>query len=165
MSESGQAWGMCAAYGCPLLGTMGGDKWYCFCHANRPNGSNDDITNVLRSDAAWAIVQATLDIRRHFGSFVDAPDAYRRIQQRLIEADRRDLLLGKADESPNKPGKPIVRTWLARLESELVKLTASAGRQQGPSGIVKTGTVIGPTHIGGYMPDTEHRDEESGVEA
>ncbi|WP_261534472.1 hypothetical protein [Burkholderia multivorans] len=50
------------------------------------------------------------------------------------------------------PGKPIVRMWLARLESELIKLTASAGRQQGPSGIVKTGTVIGPTHASGFSP-------------
>lgn len=153
MSEiQGQPWGMCAAYGCPLFGSLGGAPWYCFCHANRPPASNDAITGILHGDAAWAIVQATLDIRRHSSSFADAPNAYRRIQQRLIEADRRDLLLGKVDESPHKPGNPIVRMWLARLESELIKLTASAGTQHGPSGIVKTGTVIGPTHASGFSP-------------
>lgn len=145
MSDAGE-WGICAAHGCPLLGTLGGSPWYCFCHHGRPNGANDAITARLRSDELLPIVQATLDIRRCFGSFRDYPDIYRSLQQRLIQADRRDLLLGEADCSPHRPGKPIVKQWLARLERELIKATADSGRQQGLSGIVPTAPVIGPTH-------------------
>lgn len=145
--QTGQEWGMCAAYGCPLFGSVGGDgRWFCFCHAGRPSASNDAVTQRLRSDECWPLVQSSLEIRRNLGSFHDAPDAYRAIQRRLAIADRKDILMGSADCSPHKPGKPIVRMWLARIERELIRLTGSSGKQQGLSGLVPTAPVIGPTH-------------------
>ncbi|MCW3678236.1 hypothetical protein [Burkholderia cenocepacia] len=142
----GQPWGMCAAFGCPLLGSVGSDgKWYCFCHAGRPGSSNDTVTLALREH--MPIVESALSIRRHFGSFRDNPNGYRAIQRALTDHGRPDLLLGKADESPHKPGKPIVKMWLARLERELISLTGGAGnRGNGPSAIVPTAPVLGPTH-------------------
>jgi hypothetical protein len=80
--------GMCAAYGCPLFGTVGSDgRWFCFCHVNKPNPINDSITRVLREEQMH-IVEATLSIRRNFGSFHVDPDAYRALQRSLIEHRR-----------------------------------------------------------------------------
>jgi hypothetical protein len=154
MSENASEWGMCAAHGCPLFGTLGGAPWYCFCHHGRPNGANDAITMHLRGELS-PIVEATLSIRRCFGSFRDHPDVYRSIQKALINADRRDLLLGEADCSPHRPGKPIVKQWLARLERELIKATEGYGRQQGLSGIVPTAPIIGPTHAMTHYTETD----------
>lgn len=53
--------------------------------------------------------------------------------------------MGAPDESPHRPGKPIVRMWLARLESELMRLSGGS-RGAGASGVVQTAPVIGPTH-------------------
>ena len=144
--DQGRPWGMCAAYGCPLLGSVGSEgKWYCFCHCGRPSSMNDAISMKLRSDDCWAIVEAALSIRRCFGSFGDKPDEYRRVQARLVNAGRKDMLMGEADCSPYRPGKPIVKMWLARLESELIRMTCSSIVVR-PSGIVQTASVIGPTH-------------------
>lgn len=42
------AWGMCEAYGCPLLGVHGvSGKWYCGCHFNVEPALNDAITAEL----------------------------------------------------------------------------------------------------------------------
>ncbi|WP_103852149.1 hypothetical protein [Burkholderia pseudomallei] len=154
MSEvQGQSWGMCPAYGCPLLGTVGSDgKWYCFCHAGRPSAANDAITQTLHAHAP--IVDATLSIRRHFSSFRDDPGAYRSIQRALLEHGREDLLFGKADESPHRPGKPIVKQWLARLERELMRLTSGLGQQRIPT-TVPTAPVIGPTHAMQHYTERE----------
>lgn len=155
MSAESSEWGMCAAFGCPLFGTLGGHPWYCFCHHGRPSGANDAITAKLRGEELSPIVEATLDIRRCFSSFRDHPDVYRQIQHRLIQADRRDLLLGDADCSPYRPGKPIVKQWLARLERELIKATSDSGKQQGLSGIVPTAPIIGPTHALDHYAETD----------
>lgn len=156
MSEiNGQAWGMCAAFGCPLFGTLGHDgQWYCFCHAGKPSVFNDAITRELRENQ-MPIVEATLSIRRHFSSFYDTPDAYRAIQNKLIGMDRRDLLLGNSDCSPHKPGKPIVRMWLMRLEAVLIAATADIGQQKRISSAVPTAKVIGPTHAMQHYTDPQ----------
>lgn len=152
--SDGQAWGMCAAYGCPLLGSVGADgRWYCFCHAGRPSSANDAITARLRSGEYSPIVQATLDIRRCFSAFRDQPDAYRQIQHRFVQAGRRDLLLGEADCSPERPGQPIVKQWLARLERHLIEATSDLGQQQLPTNLVPTAAVIGPTHAMQHYTD------------
>lgn len=146
MSEevAGQPWGYCAAYGCPLLGSVGSDgRWYCFCHAGRPTNQNDAITLLLREH--MPIVQSTISIRGHAGSFHADPEGYRAIQRALTDHGRKDLLMGAPDESPHRPGKPIVRMWLARLESELMRLSGGS-RGAGASGVVQTAPVIGPTH-------------------
>ena len=143
---NGQAWGMCAAYGCPLFGTVGSDgKWWCFCHVHKPSVFNDAITRELR-EKQMLIVEATLSIRRNFSSFRDNPGAYREIQRALRAHGREDLLFGKPDESPHRPGKPIVKQWLARLERELIKLTENFGKQERLPSTVPTAPVIGPTH-------------------
>lgn len=150
--EQGQTWGMCAAFGCPLFGTLGSDgKWFCFCHHGKPSTFNDAVTRELR-DRQMHIVESTLSIRRHFSSFRDAPDAYRAIQNKLIGADRRDLLLGEKDCSPHRPGKPIVKMWLARLELALIEATGEIGVQKQILSTVQTAPVIGPTHASNFHP-------------
>jgi hypothetical protein len=45
MSDENLRPGMCSAYGCPLMGTLGEDgKWHCFCHVRKPHSLNDAIT-------------------------------------------------------------------------------------------------------------------------
>lgn len=153
MSDSnGQAWGMCAAYGCPLLGSIGSDgRWYCFCHANKPSSLNDAISQELRGDL-MPIVQSTLDIRAHHSSFYDAPNAYRMIQERLTRAGRKDLLLGNVDCSPHRPGQPMVKAWLMRLERVLIDATSELGKPKPLATTVPTKPVIGPTHAATYHP-------------
>jgi hypothetical protein len=59
------AWGMCAAFGCPLLGTqsIGDNAWFCFCHIGRSTRANDEITHTLRTQ--WQdVVDMTLALRR-----------------------------------------------------------------------------------------------------
>jgi hypothetical protein len=130
--------GMCAAFGCPLFGTVGGDPWYCFCHAGRPRQANDGITHCLRNSEA-AVVELTLAIRR---------DSVRGHKSDLTAKALRDLKAHpKFDElrfNPKADGN--ARTWLQRLERHLIAETAEFGKQQGLSGIVPTVPVIGPTH-------------------
>lgn len=150
----GRPWGLCAAYGCPLLGSVGSDgRWYCFCHAGRPSAVNDAISQKLRSDELAPIVRSTLDIRFNSSSFYGKDDAYRMIQQRLIRMGRRDLLLGEADCSPHRPGKPIVRMWLQRLERILMDATKDIGEPERISSTVQTAPVIGPTHAMEHYTD------------
>lgn len=146
--SEGRPWGMCAAYGCPLLGSLGSDgRWYCFCHVNKPSSVNDAITQELRGDELAPIVKSTLDIRKHHSSFYDAPDAYRMIQERLIRAGRSDLLLSdEIDTSSHSPGKPIVKMWLMRLERALIDATKDLGQTKRIPTTVATAKVIGPTH-------------------
>lgn len=154
MSEQpGQPWGMCAAFGCPLLGTVGGTdgQWYCFCHLHKPSSLNDAITAALRGRLA-PIVDTTLDIRRCGGSFHTAPDVYRAIQRRLIAAGRRDLCFGEnADISPHRPNEPIVKMWLARLEAELIMATSALGAARRTNATAQTALLDGPTHAAEFV--------------
>jgi hypothetical protein len=162
VTTEGRPWGMCYCYGCPLLGTVGhsaGDgKWYCFCHLNMPSDKNDAITMKLNSPDLDFIVRTTLEIRSVGSSFYDHPNLYRRIQERLTLADRKDLLFnadGK-DTPPVLPhGRkvgPTVKMWLARLEGILMDATKGA---LGPGHYpltVPTAPVIGPTHASRHHP-------------
>lgn len=144
---NGQPAGMCAAYGCPLFGTVGSEsRWYCFCHVNKPSNFNDAITRELR-ERQMHIVDSTLDLRRHACSFYGEDAAYRAIQQRLISADRRDLLMS-AHEKQNGG----VRAWLLRLERTLIDSVADIGIQQRIPTTVPTAPVIGPTHASDFLP-------------
>lgn len=148
--SDGQPWGKCAAFGCPLTGSFGrGDMWVCMCHLEANSGAFQGITKAIRDSIYLA--DATTDIRRYFGTD-EWPAVYRQIQRRLIEAGRRDLLLSAPDCSPHREGRPIVKQWLARLEMELVKVTASAraGRYVSPS-TVQTAAIAGPSHVSGYI--------------
>lgn len=141
MSE--ERWGMCAAYGCPLPGSIGNEgRWYCYCHAGRATEANDRITRALQ-DLDF-IVQCTIDLRGSRGT-KEWPTIYRNMQQRLIRAGRPDLLLGTKDEPPNKPGVQNLTMWLMRLERELVD--AAAGKDLRPvNATVPTAQVVGPKH-------------------
>jgi hypothetical protein len=146
----GRPWGLCAAYGCPLLGSIGSDgRWYCFCHVHKPSTLNDAISQELRGEL-MPIVQSTLDIRAHHSSFHDAPNAYRMIQERLTRAGRKDLLLGNADCSPHRPGQPMVKAWLMRLERVLIDATNELGKPKPLATTVPTKPVIGPTHAANF---------------
>lgn len=144
----------CAAYGCPLFGTLGSDgRWWCVCHFGRPASFNDAITAVLHSDACAPVVASTLDIRRAYGSFFDLPDVYRSIQKRLLDAGRADLLMS-ADERHSGG----VRAWLMRLERVLIDATARVGTTHRLMATVPTASIIGPTRSVAYL---EHaKDEE-----
>ncbi|MGF6957972.1 hypothetical protein [Paraburkholderia youngii] len=144
--QPGQPWGMCAAFGCPLLGTLGSDgRWFCFCHIHKPSSLNDAITARLRGPLSH-IVAATLDIRRCGASFHQSPETYRVIQQRLMSAGRRDLLLGAngADCSPHRPGRPIVKQWVARLEGVLIASCAELEKPERQRTQVQTTLIAGP---------------------
>ncbi|MCE4544612.1 MULTISPECIES: hypothetical protein [unclassified Caballeronia] len=151
--------GMCAAYGCPLLGTVGSDgRWYCFCHINKPSALNDSITRALNGELL-PIVESTLDIRRCFSSFYGNEAGYRAIQKRLIGMDRKDLLFnadGK-DTPPVPPSgrtmKPVVKMWLMRLERELIDQTGKFGEQERIPLTVPTAPLVGPTHATQHMPE------------
>lgn len=148
MSEAnGQAWGMCAAFGCPLLGTLGSEgRWYCFCHVSKPSTFNDAITRELR-EKQMHVVESTLELRRHACSFHDAPGAYRTIQARLTGAGRQDLLMSQAEKQNGG-----VRAWLLRLERALIDATAGFGEQKPIPLTTPTAPVIGPTHASNFHP-------------
>ncbi|WP_395066155.1 hypothetical protein [Paraburkholderia silvatlantica] len=151
--QPGQPWGMCAAFGCPLLGSLGSEgQWYCFCHAHKPSSINAVITAKLRGQLA-PIVETTLDIRRCGASFHQSPDLYRAIQRRLLAAGRRDLLLGAngADCSPYRPGEPNVKLWLGRLEGVLIATCAELGTARRQSATAQTALVEGPTHAAQFV--------------
>jgi hypothetical protein len=64
-NADGIAWGMCSAYGCPLIGSMSDDvggKWYCFCHVRQPHALNDAITATLHRNKP--MVERVLIARR-----------------------------------------------------------------------------------------------------
>ncbi|MGY6240559.1 hypothetical protein ACW910_24255 (plasmid) [Burkholderia ambifaria] len=149
----GRPWGACAAFGCPLAGSMGqnaGDgRWYCFCHINRPSSANDAITMMLNSDEYSFIVRTTLETRAVNSDFFSHQDAWKRILVRMKTADREDLLPGDLDKSPapSKVGKPpLVSLWLRRLENILVDQANKVAEQYMRPRFATTAPVIGPTH-------------------
>jgi hypothetical protein len=98
------------------------------------------------------IGESTVDIRMCYGT-LGWPSAFRRIQQRLADFGRPDLLFnadGK-DTPPETAGggktAPVVRMWLARLESTLLSEAQKIGHQTRQAfHAVPTAKVIGPTH-------------------
>jgi hypothetical protein len=140
MSDAqGTAWGMCEAFGCPLLGTMGGEgRWYCFCHVNRPSNFNDAITRVLREQEG-PVVDLTLVIRRDSLSGKWSKEA----AAAVVELRNHP----KGEELKFQKGKDISsRSWLYRLERHLVEAVANIGVQQRIQATVPSVPVIGPTH-------------------
>lgn len=148
----GEPWGKCFVSGCPLFGSLGrGSDWACYCHFNAEPGHFNEITNMLIRERA--IGESAVEIRMYYGSEHWA-GAYRDIQKRLIAAERQDMLFnadGK-DTPPSPPSPegmfPVVKMWLARLESELCHMADEIGHTKrlpfGPS--VPTAHVVGPTH-------------------
>ena len=140
------AWGQCGAYGCPLVGSFGrGDMWCCFCHYDASSGAFQEITRAIKE--VEFIARSTVEIRACFGT-EQWPSVYRGIQRRLITAGRRDLLLCEADSSPHRPGKPVVKRWLNRLETEILQSVQSLkAARRAPPPTVQTAPVDGPSHV------------------
>lgn len=137
--SDGQPWGMCAAFACPLLGTLGSDgAWYCFCHANKPSVFNDAITRELR-EKQMAVVDITLELRR-CSIHAEASGDMRALRLALREHPQGAALAF----SPKTDGN--ANAWLLRLERHLIESTASIGVQQRIAKTVPTAPVIGPTH-------------------
>jgi hypothetical protein len=80
----------CAAYGCPLFGTLGaGGKWYCGCHFNANAALNDAIT--LEIGRNQSLVDHILTARRDH-----RPDA-------KAERQLYDLTRGCGGQIPTAP--------------------------------------------------------------
>lgn len=144
-NSNGQAWGMCAAFGCPLLGTMGSDGgWYCFCHAGKPSTFNDAITRELRENQQ-AIVDLTLAIRRdslHAKWSKEASDAVILLKHHPLAAE---LAFAKSKDGTS-------RGWLQRLERHLIEATDDIGQQKRIPSTTQTAKIIGPTHVSKHHP-------------
>lgn len=152
MSDSGQAWGMCSAYGCPLLGTLGsGGQWWCFCHHEQPPSANAAITLALRERFS-TICRLTIALRGR------DEEAIRLSRQELRGHPNGHDLAFRADADKNAYG------WLLRLERFLIEQTSALGRGA-PAHRDPIGGVIGPTHVSGYMPDKERREDANEVVA
>lgn len=67
MSAEGYAGELCAAYGCPLLGSFGvSGRWYCCCHFRLDASARDAVTAALNQHRN--LVDRALLARRTFGS-------------------------------------------------------------------------------------------------
>lgn len=143
--SEGQPWGMCAAYGCPLFGSIGSDgKWWCFCHANRPVSMNAEVTQILRGKERM-VVELTKAIRRDslIGRQSDETShALRDLKSHPMAAE---LAFDRKREGS-------ASAWLLRLERHLIDATEGCGQRVGRSGIVQTAPVIGPTHADNFHP-------------
>jgi hypothetical protein len=146
MSDTtGQAWGMCAAFGCPLFGTMGSDGgWYCFCHAGKPSVFNDAITRELREHQS-PVVDVTLQLRRD-SVHGEPSKAMRGLRVALRQHPDGAALAF----SPKTDGN--ANAWLLRLERHLIESTGDIGTQKRIATTVQTAPVIGPTHASNFHP-------------
>lgn len=145
MSDTnGQAWGMCAAFGCPLFGTMGSDgAWYCFCHVSKPSVFNDSITRELRENQP-EVVAVTLEIRRasiHGNTSRELTAARAALKSHPMAGE---LAFKKTDG--NATG------WLLRLERHLIEATADIGERKRIASTVPTAKIIGPNHASTFHP-------------
>lgn len=146
MSDS-QPWGICAAFGCPLLGTMGSDgDWYCFCHVGKPSVFNDAITRELRENQK-AVVDLALAIRGDslLGRNDQTGRALKALKTHALYGELR--FNGKTDQS--------ARAWLQRLERHLIEATADIGEQKRVPSTVPTKPVVGPTHAMTHYTETQ----------
>lgn len=143
MSETnGQAWGMCAAFGCPLFGTLGSDgAWFCFCHAGKPSVFNDAITRELR-ERQGEVVDMTLAIRSRAHGVDTMPAAARALK---VHPKAAELAFNRSNDIG-------ARSWLLRLERYLIEATADIGEQKRIAGTVPTAKVVGPTHVSQHHP-------------
>lgn len=111
--------GMCAAYGCPLHGTMstatgGTDDWWCSLHFGKEAGALQEVTVALNQYRWLADVLTTiLEIHPARGEQSNA-ERMAWIRKTLIAAGRQDLHWANYPES--------VRGWSNRVKAELEKL-------------------------------------------
>lgn len=109
--------GMCAAWGCPLLGSMststaGTSSWWCFAHFGRDVGRFQRITSELHR-LKW-LISAISDVRLH-DQHQDYNAAFERICHDFALAQRKDLVWTSPETAEQ---------WLIRLERELTLMLA-----------------------------------------
>ena len=90
---------LCAAYGCPCIGTMssgtsGNAQWWCWLHYGRDASRFQAITAEINR-LSW-LALAIRDIRM-FGGMFEWPAYYKRITEEITLAQRSDLLWKKAE--------------------------------------------------------------------
>lgn len=112
---------LCAAYGCPQLGTMststGGGEWLCFAHHSKHVGHFQRITAELHR-LKWLI--AAIDDVRVRDRHPDYNAAFERITHDFTLAQRKDLVWTTPETAEQ---------WLARLERELKAMLAEPPAQ------------------------------------
>lgn len=123
MSDEPKNGCMCAAYGCPLVGTMtasttGSQDWLCWLHFGRDAVHWQAITIEL--GRVRFIADALTHLRAAYGT-KHWPDAVRHARQALREHQRNDLTAAK-DES--------ARSWMGRIDRELQTIMLKAGEQR-----------------------------------
>jgi hypothetical protein len=146
MSEvNGQAWGMCAAFGCPLFGTRGSEgRWYCFCHVDKPSTFNDAITRELR-ERQMPVVDITLQLRRD--SLHGEPSkAMRELRVALRQHPHGAALAF----SPKTDG--CANAWLSRLERHLIEACGDIGIQKRIPATVQTADVDHSAPVSDFFP-------------
>lgn len=89
----GTPWGMCAAFGCPLVGSFGvGGKWYCCCHFRANPQRNDEITMMLRNSP---LTRSAIEARKFNAGY-----------KAIMEAEDRLIELTSGDAP--KPTAPVI---------------------------------------------------------
>lgn len=107
---------LCAAYGCPLLGSMSestqgtNGEWWCFAHFKKDVGQYQGITAELRR-LDW-LTKAITDVRTRERN-PDYGAAFQRLEHDFMLAQRKDLLWTQPETDEQ---------WMVRLERELGKL-------------------------------------------
>jgi len=109
--------GMCAAYGCPLHGTMsnnttGGDDWWCFLHHGREGAMVQQITTAIHRHR-WLADVLTTALEIHPAR--DGNEGRMEwIRKTLKTANRDDLQWAGHPEN--------IRQWTNRLKPALEQL-------------------------------------------
>lgn len=108
---------LCAAYGCPLMGTFtgstsGSDAWHCSLHANKPATQLQAVT-VAINRYRW-LANAITDIRSMVPGRAGTGALLERIRHDFTAQHRLDLYWTGGTET--------VRQWVNRLEPEFDRL-------------------------------------------
>jgi len=120
---------LCAAYGCPLHGTMtsstsGSADWWCALHFGKDAAQLQAITSAMNR-YRW-LVQAIFDVRANSRPKVDWRKQLERIEHDFRANHRADLCVERFPEGLNQ-GKPCEKSkhWIVRLEAALMAYVAA----------------------------------------
>lgn len=113
---------LCAAYGCPLVGTStsstsGSDEWWCFAHYGLDYGQVQAATSEINR-VSW-LAEACNAVRRHAPNTPGSREAFALIQHELTLHQRKDLL-PIANETR--------KAWLNRLEGTLLAMVREVAK-------------------------------------
>lgn len=112
--------GMCAGYGCTLVGTMnsatnGGGDWFCWLHAGKDGGHMQLVTRAINQHR-W-LAETITRIRSLVPTNPRRGEDMQRIAHDLDQHQRPDLRWAG--------GRETVRQWTARLEQVLDELVVA----------------------------------------